>query len=88
MAAPRRPYYVFRSIDGIEIYAGRSAEENDELSLNPDHRHDVSMTTQRRLLSRIEFSPFMVFRLLHKSPPHAVLTCAILCSSTIKYLLI
>lgn len=34
----RLPYQVFSSADGIEIRAGRTAAENDELSCNPDHR--------------------------------------------------
>ncbi len=37
---PRKPYNVFKSIDNITIYVGRSAEENDDLSTNPEHRHD------------------------------------------------
>jgi hypothetical protein len=42
VAAPRKPYYTFTSLDGIEIFAGRSAEENDELSTKSEYRHDVS----------------------------------------------
>ena len=37
--APRKPYFVYRSIDGIDIYVGRRAEDNDELSCNPEHRN-------------------------------------------------
>ena len=36
--APRKPYNIYKSIDGIEIRVGRSASDNDELSCNPDHR--------------------------------------------------
>jgi predicted ribosome quality control (RQC) complex YloA/Tae2 family protein len=37
---PRKPYKIYSSIDGIDIYVGRSASDNDELSLNPTYRHD------------------------------------------------
>jgi predicted ribosome quality control (RQC) complex YloA/Tae2 family protein len=37
-AAPRLPYHTYESIDGIEIRVGRGAEDNDELSCNPEHR--------------------------------------------------
>lgn len=37
---PRKPYFIYRSSDGIEIYVGRRAEDNDELSCNPIHRDD------------------------------------------------
>ncbi len=36
--APRKPYNVYESKDGITIYVGRRAEDNDELSCNPEHR--------------------------------------------------
>jgi predicted ribosome quality control (RQC) complex YloA/Tae2 family protein len=36
--APRKPYNVYRSVDGIEIRVGRSSSDNDELSCNPEHR--------------------------------------------------
>jgi hypothetical protein len=49
VAKPRKPYLVFKSLDGIDIYAGRSAEENDELSMKPEHRHDVSGNKARFL---------------------------------------
>ena len=35
---PRKPYFIYQSIDGIEIRVGRRAEDNDELSCNPEHR--------------------------------------------------
>lgn len=35
---PRLPYNEFISQDGIEIRVGRRAEDNDELSCNPEHR--------------------------------------------------
>jgi len=37
---PRLPFAVYLSEDNIEIYVGRRAEDNDELSCNPAHRHD------------------------------------------------
>lgn len=37
---PRKPYFIYRSSDGIEIYVGRRAEDNDELSCNSLHRDD------------------------------------------------
>jgi predicted ribosome quality control (RQC) complex YloA/Tae2 family protein len=36
----KKPYRVFRSIDNIDIFVGKTAEENDELSCNPLHRHN------------------------------------------------
>lgn len=36
--APRKPYNLYRSIEGIEIRVGRSSSDNDELSCNPEHR--------------------------------------------------
>lgn len=35
---PRKPYNVFTSVDKIEIRVGRRAEDNDELSCNPEYR--------------------------------------------------
>lgn len=35
---PRKPYNVFTSADNIEIRVGRRAEDNDELSCNPEYR--------------------------------------------------
>lgn len=37
-SGPRMPYNVFISLDNIEIRVGRRAEDNDELSCNPQHR--------------------------------------------------
>ena len=36
--APRKPYHVHSSIDGIEIRVGRGASENDQLSCDFEHR--------------------------------------------------
>ena len=36
---PRLPYRAFTSAEGIEIYVGRSAKENDLLSLKTAYRH-------------------------------------------------
>jgi len=36
--APRKPYQSFTSADALEIRVGRSAADNDVLSLDPDHR--------------------------------------------------
>jgi hypothetical protein len=36
--APRLPYHVYESIEGIEIRVGRGAQDNDELSCNRAHR--------------------------------------------------
>ena len=36
--APRKPYNVYKSVEGIEIRVGRSSSDNDELSCNPEHR--------------------------------------------------
>lgn len=38
--APRLPYHAFHSYDDIKILVGRSAADNDELSLNKEHRDD------------------------------------------------
>ncbi len=38
--SPRKPYRVFTSTEGVEIWVGRRAEDNDELSCNPEHRHN------------------------------------------------
>jgi predicted ribosome quality control (RQC) complex YloA/Tae2 family protein len=38
--APKKPYHVYLSSEGIEIYVGKRAEDNDELSCNPEHRED------------------------------------------------
>lgn len=35
---PRKPYFVYKSCDDIEIRVGRGAGDNDELSCNPLHR--------------------------------------------------
>ena len=37
---PRKPYFTYHSIDGIEILVGRSAKDNDDLSCNPSLRED------------------------------------------------
>jgi predicted ribosome quality control (RQC) complex YloA/Tae2 family protein len=37
-SGPRKPYNTFISSDKIEIRVGRRAEDNDELSCNPEHR--------------------------------------------------
>lgn len=37
---PRKPYHVYRSLDGIEIRVGREAEDNDMLSTDPALRDD------------------------------------------------
>ena len=37
--APRLPYRTFRASEGSEIRVGRSASDNDALSLEPAHRH-------------------------------------------------
>lgn len=39
-AAPRKPYFVYESADGIEIFVGRGASDNDEVSCNPQIRHN------------------------------------------------
>jgi predicted ribosome quality control (RQC) complex YloA/Tae2 family protein len=36
--APRKPYNVYKSLEGFEIRVGRSSSDNDELSCNPEHR--------------------------------------------------
>ena len=36
--APRKPYNTYMSAEGIEIRVGRSSSDNDELSINPEHR--------------------------------------------------
>ena len=36
--APRKPYNLYRSLDGIEIWVGRSSSDNDQLSCNPEYR--------------------------------------------------
>lgn len=36
--APRRPYRTFRSSSGAEIRVGRSAKDNDRLSIEPEFR--------------------------------------------------
>eukprot|EP01038_Epipyxis_sp_PR26KG_P007560 gene7560-10301_t len=36
---PRKPYFIYTSLDGIEIRVGRGASDNDQLSCNPEHRH-------------------------------------------------
>lgn len=38
VAAPRKPYFVYRSVDGIDLYVGKRAEDNDELSCNHIYR--------------------------------------------------
>eukprot|EP01034_Spumella_vulgaris_P021945 gene21945-28025_t len=38
--APRLPYHVYKSSDDIEIWVGRTAEDNDELSCNSKLRHN------------------------------------------------
>lgn len=38
--APRKPYHVYRSVDGLEIRVGREAEDNDQLSTDPSLRDD------------------------------------------------
>jgi predicted ribosome quality control (RQC) complex YloA/Tae2 family protein len=38
--ALKKPYRVFKSLDDIDIFVGKTAEENDELSCNPLHRHN------------------------------------------------
>mmetsp|Transcript_22405 Transcript_22405/g.72724 ORF Transcript_22405/g.72724 Transcript_22405/m.72724 type:complete len:325 (-) Transcript_22405:5381-6355(-) len=35
---PRLPYHTYVSSDGLHIRVGRQAEDNDELSCNPEHR--------------------------------------------------
>lgn len=35
---PRKPYYTYTSLDNIKIRVGRSAADNDELSLRPEYR--------------------------------------------------
>ena len=37
-SGPRKPYNVYKSAEGIEIRVGRSAADNDELSINPEYR--------------------------------------------------
>jgi len=37
-SSPRKPYFVYTSTDGEEIRVGRRAEDNDELSCNPQFR--------------------------------------------------
>jgi hypothetical protein len=37
---PRKPYWTYVSLDGVEIVVGRKSEDNDELSCNPQHRRD------------------------------------------------
>lgn len=37
-SAPRKPYWTYKSIDGVDIRVGRKSEDNDELSCNPEHR--------------------------------------------------
>ena len=39
-APPRKPYFVYKSADDIEIYVGRGASDNDEVSTNPEIRHN------------------------------------------------
>lgn len=36
---PRKPYWRYSSEAGIEIRVGRSASDNDLLSIEPEHRH-------------------------------------------------
>ena len=36
--APRKPYNLYRSLEGIEIRVGRSSSDNDQLSCNSEHR--------------------------------------------------
>merc|ERR1711871_1310751 len=36
--APRKPYNLYRSLDGIEIRVGRSSSDNDQLSCSPECR--------------------------------------------------
>lgn len=40
-ATPRSPYFTYTSADGVEIRVGRRAEDNDELSCNPEHRDNA-----------------------------------------------
>ena len=35
---PRKPYFIYTSKDNLEIRVGRRAEDNDELSCNPEFR--------------------------------------------------
>eukprot|EP00613_Pedinella_sp_CCMP2098_P081190 CAMPEP_0171935296 /NCGR_PEP_ID=MMETSP0993-20121228/32772_1 /TAXON_ID=483369 /ORGANISM="non described non described, Strain CCMP2098" /LENGTH=336 /DNA_ID=CAMNT_0012576187 /DNA_START=62 /DNA_END=1072 /DNA_ORIENTATION=- len=37
--APRKPYRSYASTDGIEILVGRSAKDNDELSIDPERKY-------------------------------------------------
>lgn len=39
--APRSPYFTYTSADGVDIRVGRRAEDNDELSCNPEHRDNA-----------------------------------------------
>jgi predicted ribosome quality control (RQC) complex YloA/Tae2 family protein len=38
--APRKPYFTYKSADNIEIFVGRSASDNDELSCNAELRDE------------------------------------------------
>ena len=38
---PRKPYFTYTSADGVDIRVGRRAEDNDELSCNPEHRDNA-----------------------------------------------
>jgi len=38
VVSPRKPYNIFRSYDDIELFVGRRAEDNDELSCNSKYR--------------------------------------------------
>jgi hypothetical protein len=37
---PRKPYFVYKSKDNIEIFVGRAAEDNDKLSCDPSLREE------------------------------------------------
>jgi len=43
---PRKPYNVYMSKDGIEIWVGRGSKDNDELSLRERHPSDWWMHVQ------------------------------------------
>ena len=38
---PRMPFFTYTSADGVDIRVGRRAEDNDELSCNPEHRDNA-----------------------------------------------
>jgi len=39
---PRKPYFTYTSAEGVEIRVGRRAEDNDELSCNPEFRDSTN----------------------------------------------